>query len=113
LITVIRAAQPGGSDAPGDTTLDPRNSFGSRAEHGPAPDSFEQSLTQHQQKIDALKAVKTAQHVLAATRDREARAVKNAEAMVVEAERKALELGAYDLVPANLRPPRVGAGGAA
>jgi hypothetical protein len=92
--------------------LDPRNSVDTRGTFV-AIDSFEQSLTQHQQKIDALKAVKTAQQVLEMTRDREARAVGNAEAMVREAIQKAQALGAYDLLPANLRPAARAAGGAA
>lgn len=67
-------------------------------------DPFEQSLTQHQQRIDALRAVKTQQEVLRMTREREARAVANAEAALRELEAKAVNLGAYDLIPEALRP---------
>lgn len=83
--------------------MDPRNSA-TRADAGPSADPFEQSLTQHQQRIDALRAVKTAQQTLAAVKEREARCIANAEANVQMAEEKAAALGAYDLIPANLRP---------
>lgn len=69
-----------------------------------APDEFETTLTKREQQLTALKAVKQAQDILRITRAREARAVERAEEAVVDAMVAADKVGAYALLPDNVRP---------
>jgi hypothetical protein len=89
--------------------MDPYN----KAAHATPADPFETSLTTIEQRYQALRAVKEAEKDLALVREREARAVGRAQACVVAAEAAARNLGAYELLPAHLRPPsRAAVGGA-
>jgi hypothetical protein len=84
--------------------LDPRNSVGTRVDSGPAADPFETTITQYEQQLGALRAVKDAQKALNDSRERASKLVANAEKYLADCEKKAAQLGAYELVPAHLRP---------
>jgi hypothetical protein len=69
-----------------------------------APDPFEETLTKREQQLKALMAVKDAQSNLREIRARAARAIDNGEEAVVVAMVAADKIGAYSLIPENVRP---------
>ena len=90
--------------------MDPRNHT---LDNGPALDPFEQSITQHQQRLDALRAVRAAQEHLEATQAAAARMVAGARKALADKVDAAGKLGAYDLLPENMRPKLAAVAGGA